>query len=308
MAATGGRYRARMSVATEPKPYVHPLPGGQEGATVRVRPLLAAEVMAPPAWFRRPPGFAGSLRGLLSRRSTWVALPIPAFLIDHPSAGPILVDTGLHASVPGNPADSLGPTARLLDIRMVPEQAVPAQLEALGVDPHDVRAVVMTHLHYDHASGVSQFPQATFVVARPEWEAAAKGGARGGYRPRQFDHAFDWRTVDYEDADVTSFAGFARSVDLFGDGSVRLVSTPGHTVGHQSVIVRLHDRELLLTGDAAYRRETIRTRELPLLVTDEHLYQRSLGEIARYLEQTPSAVVICGHDPSEWENLDEVYS
>jgi glyoxylase-like metal-dependent hydrolase (beta-lactamase superfamily II) len=297
-----------MSVATEPKPFAHALPGGSDGATVRVRPLLAAEIMAPPAWFRRPAGPGGLLRGMLSRRSTWVALPIPAFLIDHPTAGPILVDTGLHASVPGRPADSLGPVARLLDIRMTPEQAIPAQLEALGVDPHAVGAVVMTHLHYDHASGVSQFPQATFVVARAEWDAAAGGGAKDGYRPRQFDHAFDWRVVDYEHADVGSFASFARSVDLLGDGSIRLVSTPGHTRGHQSVVVRLHDRELLLTGDAAYRRETIATGELPLVVTDEHRYRRSLAEIARYVELTPSAEVICGHDPAGWAELAEVYS
>jgi glyoxylase-like metal-dependent hydrolase (beta-lactamase superfamily II) len=297
-----------MPVATEPKPFVHALPGGSQGATVRVRPLLSAEIMAPPGWFRRPAGFAGPLRGLLARRSTWVPLPIPAFLIDHPTAGPILVDTGLHPSVPGNPSDSLGPIARLLDIRMTPEQAIPAQLEALGVDPHAVRAVVMTHLHFDHASGVSQFPQATFVVARAEWEAAASGGLKEGYRTRQFDHAFDWRTIDYEQADVASFASFARSVDLLGDGSIRLVSTPGHTPGHQSVVARLHDRELLLTGDAAFRRESIDTAELPLLVTDGHRYRRSLAEIARYVDQTPSADVICGHDPWEWANLAAVYS
>jgi N-acyl homoserine lactone hydrolase len=297
-----------MPVATQPKPFVHALPGGSPGATVRVRPLLSGEIMAPPAWFRRPAGFAGPLRGMLARRSSWIALPIPAFLIDHPTAGSILVDTGLHASVPGNASDSLGPVAKLLHIRMAPEQAIPAQLEALGVDAHGIRTVVMTHLHYDHASGVSQFPQATFVVSRAEWEAAADGGMKEGYRPRQFDHAFDWRAIDYEHADVASFASFARSVDLLGDGSIRLVSTPGHSRGHQSVVLRLHDRELLLTGDAAYRRETIDQAELPLVVTDEHLYRRSLTEIARYVERTPSAEVICGHDPVGWANLAEVYS
>jgi N-acyl homoserine lactone hydrolase len=297
-----------MSVATEPKPLARALLGGSAGATVRVRPLLCGEIMAPPAWFRRPAGFAGPIRGFLARRSTWVALPIPVFLIDHPTAGPILVDTGLHASVPGDATDSLGPMGRVLDIRMTPEQAIPAQLEALGVDPHAIRAVVMTHLHFDHAGGVSQFPQATFVLSAAEWEAGASGGLKDGYRPRQFDHAFDWRTVDYTQSGVAPFASFARSFDLLGDGSIRLVSTPGHTRGHQSVIVRLHDRELLLTGDAAYRRETIDTREVPLLVPDQHLYRRSLDEIAAYVQRRPSAEVICGHDPWEWEKLAEVYS
>jgi len=298
-----------MGVAAEPKPYTHALPGGRPGATVRVRPLLTGEIMAPPAFFRRPAGMLGVPRGLLARKSSWVPVPIPAFLIDHPSAGTILVDTGLHATVAAAPAENLGGLgARVYDIRMTPEQAVPAQLEALGIDPLSVRAVVMTHLHYDHASGVSAFPEATFVVARSEWEAAASGGMLQGYRPRQFDYAFDWRTIDYATAALESFAGFGQSVDLLGDGSVRLVFTPGHTVGHQSVILRLHDRELLLTGDAAYRRRTIEEDELPLFCADQHLYHRSLAEIRRYVERTPTAVVICGHDPEGWAQLDEVYS
>ncbi len=298
-----------MPVAAEPKPFVHALPGGRAGSTVRVRPLLTGEILAPPAFFARPSGFAAVPRALLSRRSGWSPVPIPAFLVDHPTAGPVLVDTGLHASVATNPRDNLGAlAARLYDIRMTADQAVPAQLEALGIDPLSVRAVVMTHLHYDHASGIAQFPEATFVVSRTEWEAASRGSARTGYRARQFDHALDWRTIDYEHANLASFASFARSVDLFGDGSIRLVSTPGHSLGHQSVIVRLHDRELLLTGDAVYRREAIRNGEVPLLVADAHLHRRSLGEIRRYVDQTPSAVVVCGHDPAGWKELAEVYS
>lgn len=298
-----------MGVAAEPKVYRHALPGGRPGATVRVRPLLTAEIMAPPAFFRRPDGPLAVPRALLAPRRGWSPLPIPAFLVDHPSAGPVLVDTGLHASVASAPAANLGALgARMYDIRMSAEQAVPAQLEALGVDPLSVRAVVMTHLHYDHASGVSAFPEATFVVSREEWDAAASGGVLQGYRPRQFDHAFDWRTIDYANTELDSFAGFGRSVDLFGDGSIRLVFTPGHTAGHQSVVLRLHDRELLLTGDATYRRRAVEEDELPLFCADEHLYRRSVSEIRAYVERTPTAVVICGHDPEGWAQLDEVYS
>lgn len=302
-----------MPVAAEPKPFVHALPGGSEGATVRVRPLLSAEILAPdPGFYDRPSGPLplAMARVLGSRRSGWTFTPIPAFLIDHPTAGSVLVDTGLHASVATDPRDNLGALgARMYAIRMRPEQAIPAQLEALGVDARAIKAVVMTHLHYDHASGASQFPQATFVVSRAEWKAASNGGTLQGYRTRQFDHAFDWRTIDYEDgANVDSFAAFGRAVDLFADGSIRLVFTPGHTLGHQSVVVRLHDRELLLTGDAAYRRRTIDPGETPLLIADEHLFARSLTEIRRYLELTPTAEVICGHDPESWPRLAAVYS
>ena len=97
---------------------------------------------------------------------------------------------------------------------------------------------------------------------------------------------------------MDSFASFGHAIDLFGDGSVRLLSTPGHTKGHMSVLLRLRSgRELLLTGDAAYSRATIEQELVPLFCDDVHRYRRSLREIRRYLEQTPSALVVCGHDP-----------
>jgi glyoxylase-like metal-dependent hydrolase (beta-lactamase superfamily II) len=165
----------------------------------------------------------------------------------------------------------------------------------------------MTHLHFDHASAVSEFPKATFVVDRREWAAAIAGGVRRGYHARQFDHAFDWRTVDYGAESVESFAAFAQALDLFGDGSVRLIATPGHTLGHQSIVLRLQGREFLVLGDAAYTARGLRGEEMPLLTADEHLYRRSLGEVRRYLEQTPGALVIPSHDWELWPKLKDVY-
>ena len=90
---------------------------------------------------------------------------------------------------------------------------------------------------------------------------------------------------------VSSFASFGHAIDLFADGSVRLLSTPGHTKGHMSVLLRLQSgRELLLTGDAAYSRATIDEGLVPLFCDDVHRYMRSLREIRRYLELTPSAL------------------
>ena len=110
---------------------------------------------------------------------------------------------------------------------MEPEQAVPAQLRAKDIDRRRIELVVMTHLHVDHASAISEFPHATFVVSGAEWESATDGGPRQGYTQRQFDHAFDYRLLDFDGPDAESFAGFGRSFDLFGDGSVRCVYTPG---------------------------------------------------------------------------------
>jgi glyoxylase-like metal-dependent hydrolase (beta-lactamase superfamily II) len=238
----------------------------------------------------------------------WV--PVPAFLVEHPGAGAILVDTGLHPSVAIDPSKSFGRVGALFNrVRVTPDQALHPQLRARGVEPRDVRVVVMTHLHLDHASGVSEFPDATFVVDAREWEAAAAPrGLPRGYHHSHFDHAFDWRTLDYGAGEVDSFATFGQAIDLFGDGSVRVLSTPGHSAGHQSVLLRLRDREALIAGDAAYSRRTIDEDLTPLFLSDEHRFRRSLGEVRRFAEQTPGALVVPGHDPDTWPGLEDTYA
>jgi glyoxylase-like metal-dependent hydrolase (beta-lactamase superfamily II) len=190
---------------------------------------------------------------------------------------------------------------------MDPEQSVQAQLRDRGIDPGAVNTVVMTHLHYDHASGVSEFPAATFVVSKEEWEAASNGGERHGYVKRQYDHAFDWRTIDFEGPAIDSFTPFGRSADLFGDGSVRMVFTPGHTDGHCSVILRLRDRDAIVIADAAYTTRTLKESALPYQMADEHRFKRSLREVQLYIENNPGCVAIPGHDMQAWRVLDSVY-
>ncbi len=292
----------------ETRPAQLPLPGGSEGATVLLHPLLAGELGGPPGMLERPDKRLAVPRTLLARRSTREFAPVPAFLVEHPTAGPVLVDTGLHPSVAIDPRQSFGRIgSRMYDFRMERDQAIAAQLRRRNVAPADIAIVVMTHLHWDHASGVSEFPDATFVVDRREWNAAIEPrGSLRGYVHRQFDYPFDWRTIDYEDRSIDSFGGFS-SVDLFGDGSVRLLSTPGHTLGHQSVLLRLEGREALLCGDAAYTLGTIRGEAQPLMTADEHLFRRSLKEIARFAQRTPGLLVIAGHDSEEWPKLEPVY-
>jgi N-acyl homoserine lactone hydrolase len=186
---------------------------------------------------------------------------------------------------------------------MKPDQAVPAQLRALGRAPSDVKTVVMTHLHVDHASAMSEFPGATFVFSSAEWEAATTQGSLHGYQKRQFDHAFDYRTLDFEGADASSYSTFGRAFDLFGDGSVRLVFTPGHTLGHLSVVLRLKRREALLAGDALFLERTLREKALPYQMEDEHLFKRSLREIELYARESPDAAIVPGHDIEAWHRL-----
>ena len=300
-----------MATAAEPLRAQLPLPGGRKEATVTLQPLLIARMTAPSGHFHRDVARRGRLGAVLDVVSPKerMDIPIVAFLVEHPAVGAMLIDTGFHAGVAAKPVNAFGRAGGLVfkDLEMEAEQAVPGQLRKRGMDPRDIRVVVMTHLHSDHASGISQFPDATFVVSDKEWDNAGSGNQFAGYFPRQFDHAFDWRLLDFEGEQADSFATFGRSFDLFGDGSVRLVFTPGHTVGHLSVILRLKDREALIAGDAVYTMRTLRDSALPYRMEDEHLFRRSLHEIQLYAKETPSAVIIPGHDMERWNELEASY-
>ena len=301
-----------MATAAEPQPAALPLPGRRADATVRLHPLLSGEARAPPGWFHREEGRLAAARafGFRVPRDQLIPVPIVAFLLEHPGAGAVLVDTGLHPSVAVDPRQNLGRLGTMLlrDLKMDPSQAVSAQLRERGIEPPDVLVVVMTHLHNDHASAMSEFPSATFVFTEREWEAAtAPRAVLRGYVKKQFDHAFDYRTLDFDSAATESFAGFGRALDLFGDGSVRVVSTPGHTHGHVSVVARTPSREVLIAGDAVYTTRTLRTGHLPFHMEDAHLFRRSLREIQLYAERTPGALVIPGHDMRAWRKLEPVY-
>ena len=285
-----------------------PLPGGQEGATVVVHPLVSATAPGPPGMFVKE---HGALRTFWSARSgphpDWPDVPITAFLLQHPGAGPIIVDTGLHASVGVDPSESFG---RLLGrmyqgIEMGPDQTVAAQVRARGVEPSDVKVAIMTHLHLDHASAISDFTEATYVLGHGEWESfQQKRPALRGYVRKHVEHAVEYREVVYGDRSVDSYSTFGRAFDLFGDGSVRLVYTPGHTEGHQSVVVRLKGREALLAGDAIYHRRTLDDGKRPLFLADEHKWRRSLREIQLYRRENPDALIIPCHDWDLWPKLD----
>jgi glyoxylase-like metal-dependent hydrolase (beta-lactamase superfamily II) len=301
-----------MATAAEPQPASLPLPGGREGATVRLYPLLTGVGVGPPGYFLRERGRLAPLRaiGIGVPKDQFFKVPIVAFLVEHPGVGRFLIDTGLHPSVAVDPKQNLGrlgASVLFRGLKMDASQAVPAQLRAKGIEPAEIKLIVMTHLHLDHTSAMSEFPGATFVFTKREWEAATNDGQMHGYVSRHFDHAFDYRTVDFEDGAFDSFASFGRSFDLFGDGSVRVVYTPGHTHGHQSLVLRLRDRELLVAGDAIYMMRTLRDNHPPFRVEDGHLFRRSLNEIRLYSEQTPGAVIVPGHDWEAWQALDEVY-
>ena len=276
-----------------------------------VEPITVGEMQLPQAFFERTGGPLEKPRmlGLGTTRSSWWWVPVAAYLIRHPVAGPFLVDTGLHGSVTAKPSANLGKLVSWFSKpRLEGGQDLPSQLRERGVDARDIRLVVMTHLHYDHASGMANFPGATFVLSEAEWRDATDESRPllRGYRPHHYDYAFDYRTVSYREG-ITSYGTFGRTFDLFGDGSVRLVSTPGHSAGHQSVICRLRDRDFVIAGDAIYTLAQLDRAPGPPRPFDPHTFNRSLQELRLFARQYPQAVIVPGHDPRVWATLEKRY-
>jgi glyoxylase-like metal-dependent hydrolase (beta-lactamase superfamily II) len=195
---------------------------------------------------RQRVGHDGPLRQLkmLTDRNWTEPLPIFAWLIEHPE-GLIVVDTGetARAAQPGYyPAwHPYFRFAMRLDVRE--EDEIGPQLRALGFSPDDVRWVVLTHLHTDHAGGLAHFPDSEILVTHEEWDHAT--GRRGRLRGYPNRHWPDWLKPRLVSAPDTVTAA----------GDVRLLPTPGHTPGHVSVTVEDGHSFVILAGDTSYTDE-----------------------------------------------------
>jgi N-acyl homoserine lactone hydrolase len=302
-----------MKVHVEAKPLHEPLAGGAPRASVAVEPLIAGTLTWPRTTMERPGGRLETLklaRALLTGQPA-ATIPCPAFLIRHPGAGAILVDTGLHPSIATDGEENFGRLgARFANPSLEPGSDVPSQLRAKGLDPGEIPVVVMTHMHIDHTSAISEFPNSTFVVSEVEWEAATVGPKPllNRYRRAHFDYAFDYRTVDFDRGGIDSYSSFARCFDLFGDGSVRLAYTPGHSAGHMSVIAHLKDRDFVIGGDATYTQAQLAGGAPPApRPFDAHNYRRSLQELKLFRREYPGAIVTPGHDLGFFEKLGDRY-
>jgi glyoxylase-like metal-dependent hydrolase (beta-lactamase superfamily II) len=264
-------------------------------ASVRLHPLISGEirlrVMHPRPPRRGPGKLPRALLGSLARKAHWY--PVPAFLVEHPSEGPFLIDAGYDPSVASDPAKTLGFFfGKIAMQHRLAERSLVEQVSDRGIDPAEVALVVMTHLHNDHASGTGQWPQATFLVDRRERAAAQRGA--GPYVKDHLAKIGRWREIDYDDAE--SFGSFAQTIDLFQDGSVRLISSPGHSLGHQSVLLRLHHRYALICGDSAMSTRELREPIIDGIVVDQDAYLRSGDEARRFIRAHPDTLAIPSHD------------
>lgn len=231
-------------------------------------------------------------------------------LIEAPDAL-VLVDTGYGLRDVARSRERIAWFFRMLNNpQFRREDTAAEQLRALGFDPADVRHIVLTHLDFDHAGGVEDFPNARVHVTARERDAgkARAGGSffgRRRYRPQQWDEVIEWRT--YPQARGDAWMGFDAVRDLDGlPPEILLVPLAGHTPGHSGVAVQEQGGEWLLhAGDAYFYRGEVGFEErrcTPAL----DAYQRMLEvDHAQRLARDQEGVVriFCAHDPVEFDTL-----
>jgi glyoxylase-like metal-dependent hydrolase (beta-lactamase superfamily II) len=206
-----------------------------------------------------------------------VRFPVPAYVIETAEER-ILVDTGLHPGAVANPAGHYAAPDALGFVQLEQRQSIAEQL-----DLTTLTRVVMTHLHFDHAGGLALLPPSVpIVIQRREWEAAHDTAAvkRNFFLPADYAGVGD--RVVLVDGDH----------DLLGDGSVELLSTPGHTPGHQSVRV---GGRLVIGGDVSHYASGLDDLRFPIFADDFDAQAASAHRL-RALRDAGS-IVRPGHDP-----------
>ncbi len=225
-------------------------------------------------------------------------LPIYVWVIEHPE-GVIVIDTGETARTADPDYFNCDPGTgfffrRNLRFQVSPDQEIGPQLKTRGISPEEVRWVVLTHLHSDHARGIAHFPKAEFLVARAEFY-----GSRQGALPCRWATHFQPTLVDYKSDPV---GAFPMSYPITKAGDVVILPTPGHSLGHQSVLLRTPDHDILFAGDVTFNEDQLRTQTLGGICEDLPAAARSVVHIRNHLEIHPT-VYLPTHDPESGDRL-----
>ncbi|MDC9824174.1 MBL fold metallo-hydrolase [Devosia sp. ZB163] len=234
--------------------------------------------------------------------------------------GLVLIDTGYGLQdVLHSPPRRLAYTWPLvLNTRLREADTALRQIEALGFPASDVRHIVLTHLDFDHAGGLEDFPQARIHVMETERDAAEHKRrsfvARQRYRPLMWDDVRDWRTYA---AGGEAWFGFEAVRALDGlPPEILMIPLPGHTLGHAGVAIKTSDGWLLNAGDAYLNAGELAPKpHMPLglriyeriMATDAPAGRANLDRLRELKRNHGSAVdIFCSHDNADLERLREV--
>jgi N-acyl homoserine lactone hydrolase len=200
----------------------------------------------------------------------------------HDVQGWLLWDTGIPDAVAAMPDGQ--PPADPKGVHWRRPKTLASQLDQLGVKPADIKFVAVSHTHGDHIGNVELFPQAMLLVQKAEYEWPGPSGA-SRFKP---EHPVTKLEGDY---------------DVFGDGSVTIISTPGHTPGHQSLLVKLPKTgALILSGDAVHFKSNWDNRGVPVNNTDKEQTLASMQRIADLLAKERAQLWI-NHDKAQRDSF-----
>jgi N-acyl homoserine lactone hydrolase len=210
-----------------------------------------------------------------------VQLTYSCYLVKHGSDY-LVWDTGNPAATGATPA----PTA--------PRSSLVAQLAELHLKPEQITFVGISHYHGDHVGQVASFPQATLLIGKGDWDALNDAKPNPAVNPANFAH---WISGGGK---VEPLSG---DKDVFGDGSVIMLNTPGHTPGHRSLLVKLKDKgNVLITGDLAHFQENYDSNGVPTFNTNRADTLASLDRF-KQLATNLHATVIIQHDARDIDKL-----
>lgn len=223
-------------------------------------------------------------------------IPVPWYLITHPK-GNIVIDGGNAVECATDPVKHWGAITKVYWPVMDISEGCVETLTNMGVERESVRFVLQSHLHLDHTGAVGRFPNATHVVQRSEYAYAFTPDwfAAGGYIRKDFDKPnLKWQFLELDFNDM---------YDVYGDGVVRIIPTPGHSPGHCSFLITLpNSGSVLIAVDAAYTTEHWDEKVLPGFLAsavDSARSVKKLHEIAAKYD----AMVVTGHDPIKWNTF-----
>jgi len=216
-------------------------------------------------------------------------MPVPCYLIEH-SRGLVLFDTGCSPQMIDNFNEYLGEFAAAIKLKFSRDLIVDAQIRALGYKTEDVKYVVASHLHLDHAGGLYLFPKARFLVMANELAYA--------WWPIP-EHRLIFKVQDLLPTRQFNWLELDGDFDLFGDGSIQMLKTPGHTPGECSLFVRLPNRKVVLTGDTTHLRAALEGEITMPGDVDPAAAVLSLRRL-KAIRDFHEASLIISHDPEDW--------
>ena len=186
-----------------------------------------------------------------------------------------------------------------------PDQTLTRQLAALGHHIGDVHTVVLSHLHHDHIGGLPELGHASILVSDQEWSAIKRPlPALRGFLNNHIElNGLRWSRVHPEPLGDPSLMPFTIGHDLFGDGSLVLLPTPGHTPGSMSLLVRRPGRPpLLMVGDLTYDADLLAAGTVPGVGNKRQLRQ-AVAAVNELRLRTPGLTVLPAHDPEAAKRL-----